>query len=36
MATAEKYLRQLFEENNIPLEFNKKSKIRRALEAIGE
>ena len=36
MATAEMYLRKLFEENNIPLKFNKKSKIRRALEAIGE
>ena len=36
MATAEKYLKQLFEENDIPFEINKKTKIKRALEAIGE
>lgn len=36
MATAEKYLKQLLEENNIPFVPNKKTKIKRALEAIGE
>lgn len=36
MATALKYLKQLFGENGIPFKPNKKSKVRRALEAIGE
>ena len=36
MATAEKYLKQLFDENGIPYIPNKKTKIKRALEAIGE
>ncbi len=36
MATAEKCLKKLFDENNIPFTPNKRNKIRRALEAIGE
>ena len=36
MATATKYLKQLFDDNGIPFELNKRNKIRRALEAIGE
>ena len=36
MATAERYLKKLFDENGIPFKINKKSKVRRALEAIGE